>query len=67
MCTLLLMRPILKTDLQIKRKKLFGFGFGFGLITKAGLFKLNYTTGKTEGTNFKLSDSKIHLSLSTTF
>ena len=50
-----------------QKEKLFGFGFGFGLITKAGLFKLNYTTGKTEGTNFKLSDSKIHLSLSTTF
>ncbi len=50
-----------------QKEKLFGFGFGFGLITKAGLFKLNYTTGKTEDTSFKLSDSKIHLSLSTTF
>lgn len=50
-----------------QKEKLFGFGFGFGLITKAGLFKLNYTTGKIENTSFKLSDSKIHLSLSTTF
>lgn len=50
-----------------QKEKLFGFGFGFGLITKAGLFKLNYTSGKTESKSFKLSDSKIHLSLNTTF
>ncbi|MEZ4793578.1 MAG: hypothetical protein R2783_08990 [Gelidibacter sp.] len=47
--------------------KLYGFGFGFGLLTKAGLFKFNYSNGKTENQSFKLSDSKIHLSLTANF
>ncbi len=50
-----------------QKEKLFGYGFGFGLLTKAGLFRFNYTSGKTENQKFKLSDSKIHLSLTTTF
>ncbi|MDG5492477.1 POTRA domain-containing protein [Psychroserpens sp. SPM9] len=50
-----------------QKGKLFGFGFGFGLLTKAGLFRFNYSSGKTENQKFKLSDSKIHLSLTTTF
>ncbi|WP_218841855.1 BamA/TamA family outer membrane protein [Winogradskyella ursingii] len=49
------------------KTKLFGFGFGFGLLTNAGLFKLNYSSGKTENRPFKLSDSKVHLSLTATF
>src|SRR5690606_12279770 len=49
------------------QEKLFGFGFGFGLLTNAGLFKFNYTTGKTENQSFKLSDSKIHISLTALF
>ncbi|WP_235989345.1 outer membrane protein assembly factor [Psychroserpens algicola] len=50
-----------------QKEKLFGFGFGFGLLTKAGLFRFNYTSGKTENQKFRLSDSKIHLSLTTRF
>ena len=38
--------------------KLFGFGFGFGLLTKAGLFKFNYSNGKTENQTFKFSEFK---------
>ncbi|WP_240491781.1 POTRA domain-containing protein [Flavivirga aquatica] len=49
------------------KEKLFGYGFGFGILTKAGLFKFNYANGKTENTKFKLSNSKIHLSLIATF
>lgn len=49
------------------QEKLFGFGFGFGLLTNAGLFKFNYTTAKTENQSFKLSDSKIHISLTALF
>ena len=30
------------------KSKLFGFGFGFGLLSKAGLFRFNYSSGKTE-------------------
>lgn len=49
------------------KQKLYGFGFGFGLKTNSGLLRFNYSGGKIENQIFKLSDSKIHLSLSTTF
>jgi outer membrane protein assembly factor BamA len=49
------------------KEKLFGFGFGFGLFTKSGLLKFNYANGKNDSKKFKLSDSKIHLSLTATF
>jgi len=48
-------------------QKLYGFGFGFGLLTDAGLLKFNLANGQVENQNFRLSDSKIHLSLRTTF
>ncbi|GGZ79178.1 POTRA domain-containing protein [Algibacter mikhailovii] len=53
---------IINTD-----EKLFGYGFGFGLLTKAGLFRFNYANGKTENSAFNLSNSKIHISLTTNF
>ncbi len=46
-----------------KKEKLFGYGLGFGILTKAGLFKLNYANGKSENQPFKFSNSKIHISL----
>jgi outer membrane protein assembly factor BamA len=49
------------------QEKLFGFGFGFGILTKAGLLKLNYANGKSENQKFKFSNSKIHLSLNAIF
>jgi hypothetical protein len=49
------------------KEKLLGFGFGFGILTKAGLLKFNYANGKIENTSFKLSNSKIHLSLTANF
>ncbi|MFC0604708.1 POTRA domain-containing protein [Winogradskyella pulchriflava] len=49
------------------KEKLFGFGFGLGLLTNAGLFRLNYSSGKSENRQFKLSDSKVHVSLTATF
>ncbi|EDP72111.1 outer membrane protein [Flavobacteriales bacterium ALC-1] len=49
------------------KQKLFGFGFGIGLLTNSGLFRLNYSSGKTENRQFKLSDSKVHVSLTATF
>ena len=48
-------------------QKLYGFGFGFGLLTDAGLLKFNLANGQVENQTFKFSDSKIHLSLRTTF
>ena len=47
------------------KEKLFGYGFGFGIITKAGLFKFNYANGKLRNQKFKLSNSKIHISITT--
>jgi outer membrane protein assembly factor BamA len=47
--------------------KLLGFGFGFGLLTNTGLFRFNYSSAKTEGQPFRLSDSKVHISLTTQF
>lgn len=49
------------------REKVFGYGFGLGISTKAGLFKLNYANGKLQNQKFKLSNSKVHLSLTTDF
>ncbi|WP_190246286.1 BamA/TamA family outer membrane protein [Gelidibacter gilvus] len=49
------------------RSKLIGLGFGFGILTQAGLFKLNYSNGSSENQAIKLSNSKIHISLSATF
>ena len=49
------------------KEKLFGYGFGFGILTKAGLLKFNYANGKNENTRFKLSNSKIHISLTANF
>ena len=49
------------------KEKLFGFGFGLGLLTNSGLFRLNYSSGKSENRQFRLSDSKVHVSLTATF
>ncbi|MDO5971268.1 POTRA domain-containing protein [Flavivirga aquimarina] len=49
------------------KEKLFGYGLGFGILTQAGLFKFNYANGKNENQKFKLSNSKIHLSLIANF
>jgi outer membrane protein assembly factor BamA len=56
-----------ENQLDNHKARLFGFGFGFGILTKAGLLKLNYANGKSENQNFKLSNSKIHLSLNAIF
>ncbi|WP_431159235.1 POTRA domain-containing protein [Winogradskyella poriferorum] len=56
-----------ENDLTESKEKLFGFGFGLGLLTNAGLFRLNYSSGKSENRQFKLSDSKVHISLTATF
>jgi outer membrane protein assembly factor BamA len=56
-----------ENQLTDRKEKLFGFGFGLGLLTNSGLFRLNYSSGKTENSQFKLSDSKVHISLTATF
>ncbi|MCA0133619.1 BamA/TamA family outer membrane protein [Winogradskyella alexanderae] len=56
-----------ENDLTQNKEKLFGFGFGLGLLTNAGLFRLNYSSGKSENRQFRLADSKVHISLTATF
>jgi len=56
-----------ENELTNIKEKLFGFGLGLGLSTKAGLLILNYAVGKSENQNFKLSNSKIHISLNANF
>jgi hypothetical protein len=56
-----------ENDITKIKEKLFGFGFGFGIYTKSGLLKFNYANGKSEHQKFKISDSKIHISLSALF
>ncbi|RLD29090.1 MAG: hypothetical protein DRI75_04645 [Bacteroidetes bacterium] len=56
-----------ENEITKTKEKLFAFGLGFGINTKAGLLKFNYANGKSKNQKFKLSDSKIHLSLSTIF
>ena len=54
-------------DAQSNDEQLYGFGFGFGLRTNAGLLRFNYANGKPKNQTFNFSNSKIHLSLTTTF
>ncbi len=53
-------------SLSIK-EKLYGYGIGLGLQTRAGLFKINIANGNSENRSFNLSNTKIHLILSTRF
>ncbi|WP_298514359.1 BamA/TamA family outer membrane protein [uncultured Kordia sp.] len=57
----------LQDDLTQTDVKLYGFGFGLGIRSKSGLLKINYAVGKTDNSTIKLSESKVHISLSTTF
>jgi len=57
----------LQDDLTQTDVKLYGFGFGLGIRSKSGLLKINYAVGKTDNSAIKLSESKVHISLSTSF
>lgn len=57
----------LQDDLTQTNVKLYGFGFGLGIRSKSGLLKINYAVGKTNNSTIKLSESKVHISLSTSF
>lgn len=56
-----------ENDIFNQKEKLYTFGLGFGVLTKAGILRLNYANGRIENNPFKFSDSKIHISLSTIF
>jgi hypothetical protein len=46
---------------------LLGLGLGFGLVTKNGLFNLNYANGSTKNQAIKGSNSIVHVSFKTNF
>lgn len=48
-------------------EKLFAYGFGLGILSNAGLLKLNYANGKTNNQTFKFSNSQIHISFQANF
>ncbi|GAA4113121.1 membrane protein [Aquimarina addita] len=43
------------------------FGFGLGLNTQTGLFKIIFANGKNSDSNFKFSNTKVHISLTARF
>ncbi|MEL6811060.1 MAG: POTRA domain-containing protein [Bacteroidota bacterium] len=49
------------------KEELYSFGLGLGLQTEAGIFKLNIANGVSTEQNFKFSNTKIHISLSSRF
>lgn len=49
------------------KQTLYSFGLGMGLKTKAGLFRLNIANGYVKNRNFDLSNTKIHISISSQF
>ena len=49
------------------KQNLYSFGLGMGLKTKAGLFRLNIANGYVKNRNFDLSNTKIHISISSQF
>ena len=49
------------------KQNLYSFGFGIGLNTQAGLLSLNVANGNTESQDFSLSNTKIHISVSSKF
>lgn len=49
------------------KEELYSFGLGLGLQTEAGVFKLNIANGVSTEQNFKFSNTKIHISLSSRF
>jgi hemolysin activation/secretion protein len=54
-------------DINSTNYQIFGFGFGFGLRSNGGLLRLTYANGKNENTSFDFSQSKVHLSFTSTF
>ncbi|WP_435137420.1 BamA/TamA family outer membrane protein [Formosa sp. A9] len=57
----------LENQIFTQKEKLLGLGVGFAILTKAGLLKFNYANGQTEKQPFNISNSKIHLSITSFF
>jgi len=49
------------------KTQIYSFGLGLGFKTNAGLFRFNVANGTLKGQDFKLSNTKIHISLNSRF
>ncbi|MCW5521074.1 BamA/TamA family outer membrane protein [Aureitalea sp. L0-47] len=56
-----------ENEINQLEEELYSFGIGLGLFTKAGLLKFSFANGISENQNFKFSNTKIHLSLTSRF
>lgn len=56
-----------RNEITEAKSNLYSFGFGLGLLTKAGIFKLNIANGKQDSQSFRFSNTQIHLSLNAVF
>ncbi|PJB12575.1 MAG: hypothetical protein CO119_06185 [Flavobacteriales bacterium CG_4_9_14_3_um_filter_40_17] len=57
----------LENEVTQLRDNLISFGFGLGLLTRAGILRLNYAIGKSKNSEFNFSESKVHVSLNARF
>lgn len=56
-----------RNEAQNTKNNLYGIGFGLGLDTKAGLMNIAFANGKADGDSFKFENTKVHISLITSF
>ena len=56
-----------ENDVLDIKQKLYSFGLGLGLQTKGGLLRFNVANGNSENQEFRFSNTKIHLSLTSRF
>lgn len=57
----------LENATNTEKTNFYGIGFGLGLETKAGLLKVAFANGKTDGESFKFEHTKVHISLQASF
>lgn len=57
----------LKNAVRQETNNLYGVGFGLGLQTKAGMLQVDFANGKSDGESFRFENTKVHLSLISTF
>jgi len=56
-----------ENDILEVKEKLYSFGIGLGLQTRGGLLRFNLANGNSENQDFRFSNTKIHLSLTSRF
>ena len=56
-----------ENDTMSLKQKLYSFGLGIGFQTNGGLLRFNIANGNSEGQQFRFSNTKIHLSLTSRF